>query len=162
NGIMVMRHKDGTLYSCLSGIAFEGPGKGSRLQPVPTLVSAWGPWLRHYPGTLAYRMDPKYQPLDLPTTVHKDSCHSRARPDKRLPIAAPVLGVVEGTHARAYPLDLLAKAGLIRDTVAGRPRVLVWDQATRTAVAYRPLASPPPTDPAPPRSLTIDLAPKGA
>src|ERR1700682_3508309 len=28
NGIMVMKHKDGTLYSCLSGRAFEGPNKG--------------------------------------------------------------------------------------------------------------------------------------
>jgi RNA polymerase sigma factor (sigma-70 family) len=162
NGIMVMQHTNGTLYSGLSGRAFAGPGKGSRLQPVPTLVSAWGFWLERYPGTLAYRMDQEYQPVDLPTAVHKDSCHSRARPDKRLPIATPVLGVVEGTHARAYPLDLLAKAGLIRDTVEDQPRVLLWDPATRTAVAYRPVASPPRFDPAPPRPLTIDLAPKGA
>src|SRR5262245_22721119 len=25
NGVMVMKHKDGTRYSCLSGLAFEGP-----------------------------------------------------------------------------------------------------------------------------------------
>src|SRR5438270_12924380 len=25
NGVMVMRHKDGTLYSCLTGVAFDGP-----------------------------------------------------------------------------------------------------------------------------------------
>jgi RNA polymerase sigma factor (sigma-70 family) len=161
NGIMVMKHKDGTLYSCLSGFAFEGPGKGTWLQPVPTLVSAWGFWLERYPGALAYRMDPQYQPVDLPTVVHKDSCHSRARPDRRLPISTPVLGVVEGSHARAYPLDLLAEAGVLRDTVDGRPRVLLWDQATRTAVAYRPVASPPRTDPAPPRPLTIEPAPRG-
>src|SRR5437763_1233802 len=49
NGVMVMRHKDGTLYSCLTGIAFDGPRKGSRLQPVPTLVSDWGFWLERYP-----------------------------------------------------------------------------------------------------------------
>jgi hypothetical protein len=162
NGIMVMRHQDGTLYSCLSGVAFEGPNKGSRLQPVPTLVSAWGPWLQRYPGTLAYRMDPKYEPAELPTAVHKDSCHSRARPDTRLPASTPVLGVIEGTHARAYPLDLLAEAGVLRDTVEGRPRVLLWDRATRTAVAYRPVASPPPGAVAPPRPLTIERAPEGA
>src|SRR5258708_33828173 len=39
NGIMVMRHSDGTLYSCLTGVAFEGPKKGTRLTPTPTLVS---------------------------------------------------------------------------------------------------------------------------
>jgi RNA polymerase sigma factor (sigma-70 family) len=161
NGIMVMRRQDGTLYSCLSGVAFEGPGKGHRLQPVPTLVGAWGFWLQHYPDTLAYRMDPQFQPVELPATVHKDSCHSRARPDRRLPVSAPVLGVVEGTHARAYPLDLVAAAGVLRDTVEGQRRVLLWDPATRTAVAYRPVASRR-TDPAPARPVTIEPAPKGA
>ena len=29
NGVMVMKHKDGTLYSCLSGVAFDGPKKGT-------------------------------------------------------------------------------------------------------------------------------------
>src|SRR5580704_19226879 len=33
NGVMVMKHKDGTLYSCLSGVAFDGPRKGDRLKP---------------------------------------------------------------------------------------------------------------------------------
>ena len=51
NGVMVMKdQKDGTLYSCLSGIAFDGPRKGTRLQPVPTLVSDWGFWLQAIPG----------------------------------------------------------------------------------------------------------------
>src|SRR5213595_318363 len=44
NGVMVMRHKDGTLYSCLSGLAFDGPKKGTRLKPVPAVVSDWGWW----------------------------------------------------------------------------------------------------------------------
>src|SRR5205823_4349939 len=38
NGVMVMRHKDGTIYSCLSGLALEGPRKGTRLTPIPTVV----------------------------------------------------------------------------------------------------------------------------
>jgi hypothetical protein len=70
--------------------------------------------------------------------------------------------VVEGTHARAYPLDLLARAGVIRDAVDGRQRVLLWNQATQTAIAYRPLASPPRGNPAPPRPLTIEPAARGA
>ena len=32
NGILVMRHKDGTLYSALSGKAFDGPRKGRRAE----------------------------------------------------------------------------------------------------------------------------------
>src|SRR5437879_2928157 len=45
NGVMVMQEKDGTLYSCLTGIAFAGPRRGSRLQPIATLMSDWGFWL---------------------------------------------------------------------------------------------------------------------
>src|SRR5438093_674692 len=41
NGIMVMKYKDGTLYSCLSGVAFDGPHKGDRLRPIATIVSDW-------------------------------------------------------------------------------------------------------------------------
>ena len=35
NGIMVIQHKDGTLFSALSGIAFDGPRKGTALKPLP-------------------------------------------------------------------------------------------------------------------------------
>src|SRR5216683_4423548 len=55
NGVMVMKEKDGTLYSCLTGMAFAGPKKGTRLKPVPTLVSDWGYWLERYPGGVAYQ-----------------------------------------------------------------------------------------------------------
>src|SRR5262245_29660768 len=56
NGVMVMMHNDGTIYSCLSGLAFEGPRKGTRLKPVPAVVSDWGWWLDKYPNAVAYHM----------------------------------------------------------------------------------------------------------
>lgn len=104
NGVMVMRHKDGTLYSCLTGIAFDGPKKGDRLQPVPTLVSDWGFWLKHYPGGVAYDMFEKYQPVELPKDINEDSRKSRGPADKRLPADEIVLGVWTGKSARAYPV----------------------------------------------------------
>ncbi|MGH7169329.1 MAG: hypothetical protein ACRELG_03520, partial [Gemmataceae bacterium] len=77
NGVMVMRHKDGTLYSCLTGLAFDGPNKGKRLPPVPTLVSNWGFWLKRDPGAVAYHMFDKYQPRELPDKINEDSRKSR-------------------------------------------------------------------------------------
>src|SRR5437588_6597432 len=121
NGVMVMRHQDGTLYSCLSGIAFAGPKKGSRLAPVPTLVSDWGFWLEKYPGAVAYHMFDKYQSIELGTTENPDAARSRPAPDPRLPGQELVLGVWSGSAARAYPLALLEKEGLIQDTLAGEP-----------------------------------------
>jgi hypothetical protein len=154
-GVMVMKHKDGTLYSCLTGVAFAGPKKGTRLQAVPTLVSNWGDWLRRYPGSVAYHMFDKYQPVELPTAVNAASRKSRGRPDKRLPSKARVLGVREGKYARAYPLEALAKKGLIHDTLDGQPVVVLWNGPTRTAAAYRPIAVPPSREDASPRIVTL-------
>jgi hypothetical protein len=138
NGVMVMKGEDGTLYSGLTGIAFDGPKKGHRLQPEATLVTDWGFWHERYPQALAYTMFDKYQPVELPTEVNEDSRKSRGPADKRLPADTMVLGVWDGKHARAYPLDVLEKAGVLYDTVKDQPRVVFWYGPTRTAAAYRP------------------------
>jgi hypothetical protein len=155
NGVMVMRHKDDTLYSCLTGKAFAGPKKGERLQPLPTLVSNWGEWLQRYPGAVAYHMFDKYQPVEVPATVREESLKSRAPLDKRLPADTAVLGVAEGKHSRAYSLDALAKNGLTRDTLDGQPVVVLWHGPTRTAAAYRPIAFPPEKELQAPRVVTL-------
>jgi hypothetical protein len=156
NGVLVMKHKDGTLYSCLTGLAFEGPGKGKRLTPVPTLTSDWGTWLRTYPQAVAYHMFDKYQPVDLPADPHPDSLRSRGKPDERLPAESVVLGVFDSGHARAYPVEALAREGLLRDKVEGRDRVILWQPATKTAAAYVPLATPPKAEQGKPRTVTLE------
>ncbi len=146
NGVMVMKHKDGTLYSCLTGVAFDGPKKGTRLKPLPTLISDWGDWLKRYPGNVAYEMFDKYQPVPLPTGTDKNSIESRGPVDKRLPAEAMVFGVFDDGKARVYPVDTLAKQGLIQETVDGHSRVVLWYEPTKSAAAYRPIASPPGKD----------------
>ena len=84
NGVMVMKHADGTLYSCLTGLAFDGPRKGSRLQPIPTLVSDWGFWLQRYPHAVAYHMFDKYQPSELPVEPNQDARRSHLFHDQRV------------------------------------------------------------------------------
>jgi hypothetical protein len=143
NGVMVMRHTDGTLYSCLSGVAFEGPKQGTRLKPVPAVVSDWGWWLEHYPDAVAYHMFDKYQPVELPAGENPDSVKSRGTPDARLKAAEEVLGVWTGKAARAYAVAALEKDGLVTDTIDGDPVVVLWEPQTRTASAYRPTASQP-------------------
>ncbi len=137
NGVMVMKdEKDGTLYSTLSGLAFDGPKKGTRLTPVPTVVSDWGMWLQRYPHAVAYHMFDKYQPIDLSKTVNDESRKSRGKADPRLPEESPVLGVWDGHEARAYPLDAIARLGFVAEEIEGKKRVVLWDGATRTASAY--------------------------
>lgn len=136
NGVMVMKSKDGTLYSCLTGIAFDGPRKGTRLQPEPTLLSDWGFWQKRYPASVAYNMYDKYKPEDLPGTPNEDSLKTRSPVDPRLPADTMVLGVWDGKQARAYPLDAVMKAGVIHDITEGKPRIILWYAPTRTAAAY--------------------------
>jgi hypothetical protein len=138
NGVMAMKSdKDGTLYSCLTGIAFDGPKAGQRLEPRQTLVSQWGFWKQRYPQSVAYFMYDEYQAVDLAVDVNDDSRKSRAPVDERLPADTMVLGVWDGKQARAYPLDLLEKAGVIHDAADGMPRIVLWYGPTRTAAAYR-------------------------
>jgi hypothetical protein len=155
NGVMVMKHKDGTLYSCLSGIAFDGPRKGERLQPVPTLMSDWGFWLKHYPHAVAYHMFDKYKPTELPTKENPDSVNSRGPVDKRLPVDTPVVGVALGETTRAYPLSTVEKAGLIADKIEGKDVVILWQGETRTAAAYQPFATGTTKSEAKPRKVTM-------
>jgi hypothetical protein len=158
NGVMVMQNKDGTLYSCLTGLALEGPNKGKRLAAVPTLVSNWGFWLKRYPGAVAYHMFDKYQPLELPDRVNEDSRKSRpAKVDKPLSAETMVLGVSRENQARAYPLESLAKTGLVRDRVGKEDWMILWYAPTGTAAAYLPVASPPEKVGGAPRTLTLEL-----
>jgi hypothetical protein len=143
NGVMVMRHKDGTLFSCLSGVAFDGPRKGQRLTPVPTLVSTWGEWMQRYPDAVTYHMFDKYQPVELLMSAHEDSVKTRAQADPRLPAQDQVLGVWTGKTARAYPIAQLEKEGFLRENFDGMDVVVLWDSRTRTASAFRPIASQP-------------------
>jgi len=136
NGVMAMKAEDGTLYSTLTGIAFDGPGKGRRLQPRPTLVTDWGFWQKQYPGAVAYWMYDKYQPEELPAALNENSQKTRLPADNRLSPDTPVLGVWDGKHARAYPLNTLAKEGVIHETFEGDPRLVLWYDATQTAAAY--------------------------
>jgi Protein of unknown function (DUF3179) len=140
NGVMVMKDHDDTLYSCLTGVAFAGPQKGRRLPPIPTLASDWGFWLEHYPHAVAYHMFDKYQATELPAAMNEDAQRSRGPRDDRLPGDEQVLGVAARTWTRAYPLEMLAKTGMIQEN---QSCVVLWYGPTRTAAAYVPEALPP-------------------
>jgi uncharacterized protein DUF3179 len=140
NGVMVMRHKDGTLYSTLTGIAFDGPGKGKRLKPVPHLATAWGYWFRAYPHAVTYQLFDKYQLAEIPRErTRGSSLESRGpvRPD--LPAEEPVLGLEVGGKTRAYRIsDLAHSGGVVRDRIGGADVAILWYAPTGTAAAYAP------------------------
>ena len=144
NGVMVMKHKDGTLYSCLTGLAFDGPRKGDRLTPWPTVVTDWGWAMKHYPNAVAYHLFEKYKLTELPTKDNADSIDSRNEPDKRLPADETVLGVYPGGRANPRAIRLGfgdVKSAIFSDTFeCGRKVVVLYQSAGDLTSAYEPIA----------------------
>lgn len=149
NGVMVMKHKDGTLFDCLTGVAFEGPRKGERLSPIATIESDWGQWLKGNPGTVAYQMVAKFRPQEMPRALLPESRTTRLEPDPRLDAEERVLGLELDGASAAWPLKALGDQPLARKaTLAGKPVVILWNPATRTAAAYAPETDDKTPDPA--------------
>ncbi len=145
NGVMVMRDKtDDTLFSCLSGVAFEGKRKGERLTPIPTIVSTWGEVMTRNPNAVAYHMFEKYTPSELPAKANDDSARSRmAKVDPRLKADQLVLGVRVGNKTRAYPLADARGGELWEPQELNGEKFVVLSQTGGPFAAYKPLASQP-------------------
>lgn len=139
NGVMVMRHMDGTLFDCLTGEAFDGPRKGQSLAPIPTIETDWGPWLKSFPGTVAYQMIAKFQPGSIPVAPSGESRATRPNPDPRLPSEERVFGLARGEMSHAWPLKTFGSSFDLRELRLGDTRVVVlWDGRTHTAAAFSP------------------------
>lgn len=145
NGVMVMRDKtDDTLYSCLSGVAFDGPRKGDRLKPIPTIVTTWGEVMGRNPNAVAYHMFEKYQPSELPTKPSEGSVRSQvAKVDPRLKPDELVLGVRVGDKTRAYPLRHGSPGVWPPQELNGEQFVILQYGYHGTIAAYKPVAHQP-------------------
>src|SRR5580765_111814 len=106
-GVMVVKGRDGTLWSALSGTAFEGPERGKRLQRLPSMVTDWGYWLMLHPESTAYNLfdGKKYAMADLPVEMSPDAKQSMGQVDARAQPMTLVLGVESDGKSRAFPLD---------------------------------------------------------
>jgi Protein of unknown function (DUF3179) len=137
NGVMVMRHKDGTLFDCLTGKAFDGPRKGEQLAPLPTIETDWGPWLAANPGTVAYAMVSRFQPQAIPRVLLEESRRTRPASDTRLGAEERVFGLTVDGTSRAWPLKSFGKGPELREATFGdKKSVILWDARTRTAAAF--------------------------
>jgi hypothetical protein len=140
NGVMVVRGKDGTLWSALSGIAIDGPQKGRWLQRLPSMVTDWGHWLMLHPESTVYDLydGKKYPSAALPSRMSAEARQTMGKVDARLEPWTPVLGVELRDHPKAFPLSDEVERACLVDTVNGERVVVFWYKPTRTAVAYSP------------------------
>lgn len=139
-GVMVVRGRDGTLWSALSGTAIDGPQRGKRLERIPSFTTTWGYWLMLHPESTAYNLfDGKRYPVaELPTAMSADAAQTLGSVDPRLKPETQVLGVSVGDRFRAYPLAGLPERECLTDRPDEEGVVVFWYGPTRSSVAYRP------------------------
>lgn len=138
-GVMIVEGRDGTLWSALSGVAIEGPQKGTRLERIPHLTTHWGHWLMLHPESTAYDLfdGKKYAITALPAERSQAAERSRGPVDARLAADAPVLGIQVGNGGRlAVSLDAKLERGCWPATVGDTPVAAFWYGPTQSAVAF--------------------------
>jgi len=138
-GVMVVKGKDGTLWSALSGRAIGGPQRGKRLQRIPSALTEWRHWLMLHPESTAYDLfDGKKYPLaELPAEMNTEAVQSMGKVDPRLPATTEVMGVECGGAQKAFPLDAKTERACYVDIVGEIPVAVFWYGPTRTAVAWK-------------------------
>lgn len=139
HGVMVVRGQDGTLWSALTGAAFEGPRKGERLERIPSLLTTWAQWLLLHPESTAYELfdGHTYPSADLPPVPSGSAPVSTGPVDARLRPATTILGVQVAAKAKAYALGRDGTR-CVNDTIAGQPITIFCYGPTQTTVAFSP------------------------
>ena len=137
-GVMVVKGRDGTLWSALTGLALAGPQKGKRLERLPSLTTHWGHWLMLHPESTVYDLfdGKKYPEAELPTQMSKEAQASMGKVDARLAPRSLVLGVEVGGPTKAYPLNETVERDCVGDQVGDEAIAVFWYQPTRSAVAF--------------------------
>jgi len=137
-GVMVVKGKDGTLWSALSGVAFDGPQKGKTLERIPSMVTDWGHWLMLHPESTAYDLfdGRKYPLAELPVEMSAEAKQCMGKVDPRLNAVTWVMGVEAGGKTKAFPLDSGKERACYTDTVGGEPVAVFWYGPTQTAVTF--------------------------
>ena len=146
NGTLLIEDRStGSLWSPFTGIALSGAMQGAVLNRLPLSQCLWSEWLAMHPMTQVLYADqtlregpgshfspgsPGISPGFMATLV--------APLDKRLPHNALVLGVENGSIARAYPLKALARIGPALNDALGDAQILVRSRpGTLQALAFR-------------------------
>jgi hypothetical protein len=139
-------HQTKTRWFHMTGRAFDGWYAGVHLEPIThARYTTWREWRLAHPGT-----DVVPAPADIPAS-HQDAqvtfrgstfmpplMRTTLPPaDERLPANELLFGIQEGSHARAYPLSAIKRAGGVLHDKVGAREVSLWlAPGGETVVAY--------------------------
>ena len=156
NLVMYDRRDGETLYPQMIYTAINGDRAGDRLELMPVVETTWSLWQRMYPSTTVvqattgwerYNSRPAYHenqytfyPYGDYRTSHEyliflPTTNSGAF-DHRFETKDLVLGLCRGDQTKAFPFALLPDGAVINDLVGDDAVVVLFDAASRTALAY--------------------------
>ena len=136
-----------SLWSQIFATAIRGEKTGTELELTPSTFASWGEWQDSHPetsvllpppesGTITGRTSRNYEqdPYAGYESSRRIGIGGEAS-DDRLHPKTIVLGVTGDGAAKAYPLDAVSAAGVVNDTIGGRP-IVVTVAPDDTLVAY--------------------------
>jgi hypothetical protein len=123
-----------SLWSQLLGECLQGELEGQRLGELPCVLARWVDWRRAYPETRV--MDPDGAPGVEPFTATTGAPAAAADVPAGLSPGDPVMGVLIGRTAKAYPFAVLRRERVIEDRIGRQPTVLFYDEASGAVAAY--------------------------
>ncbi|MEM6798024.1 MAG: DUF3179 domain-containing protein [Planctomycetota bacterium] len=141
NVLLYDRGEEGkeSLWSQMGSRAVSGPAVGSRLPRLPLEVTSWAAWRERRPDTLVLSRRTGHKRTYNRSVYARYFKSPRVRfpldhQDDRLPPKTPVLGVVVGDQARAFPVAAVIESGEERLTaqLAGKQFTLVANPAAKS------------------------------
>lgn len=142
NMVMVDR-QTGTVWQQGTGEAVKGALEGERLDMLPYQIVSWGAWrrtesdaqlVREAPGT-PEGLFSKERLRRMLRITEVFMAPGRTKLDA-LPLRTKVLGLVVGTHAKAYPESLLEEITELHDHMGGHEILLSRNPVSRVVRAH--------------------------
>jgi hypothetical protein len=120
-----------SLWSQILGECLQGDLVAQRLGELPSVLVRWDDWRRAYPETRV--LDPRdARPVDPFPQATPASPHLGYEPAANELVA----GVLIGRTARAYPFEMLRRAGVVEDRIGRAPLVFFFDRSSGAVAAY--------------------------
>lgn len=137
---MLEDHATGSWWRQANGEALTGARRGTVLTELPSQQVTLSRWLALHPASRVMRGDPRFI-----AEYAQDYAYERGTSRSRLTGTDPrswqekswVVGIVRDGTARAYDWNALLREGVINDTLAGEPLVLVVASDSASFFAFR-------------------------
>lgn len=127
----------GSVWTHLDGKAITGQLQGSRMAMLPLVHITWGEWKSSHPDTMVLSPDTPFRDRYGPVRIGVFNQREAAFGDGRLDANTLVVGVEVEGQFKGYPLEELRDAGgVVNDTLAGQPIVVIYDEVAQVGLAY--------------------------